>query len=246
MNSFLKQIIIAIVMIFFGGSLAFTQNCNTPPCYGLSCNCQTWSAWAERMVTYIPPAYPLCTLNVFYCYRQCLDNPECTEIYIKFIQAGVFCGQCNDFFYFLEIGDDWERARKIRYLYIQIFRSIVFKTWELFLDNTHSDFWPYCDQGTRKKYFNRTAKCLAFCYTQYPIDDPETRMLITAMNCTDDACCLRWIELCVDRNTGQTISNEYRESTFPVDCYDLNLPLTVCPPGLNVTITRCIDDCDQE
>ena len=89
------------------------------------------------------------------------------------------------------------------------------------------------------------ASCKAYCYTQYPITDPNIRLLITTIDCMEQYCCGRKREYCVDRATGQTRITEERIVGSQVPCDNYIPPLTQCSPGLNVTVTSCIDNCED-
>ncbi len=230
---------------------AYSNDCpQNPLCYGNSCNCQEWSPWEERMEPIDMGAYgfPQCTLWVWYCYRQCVEpgKEHCVEIKLQIAQAALpYCGQCDGFIEWLTQDDEWTQARRLRNVFNYFFRRIVLITWFRFLEGVQQEFWPYCDEGQpRRKFTYWMASCRGYCMTQYPIGQPNIRLLITLKDCTESYCCGREIELCVDRETGQTII-ETRRLNPPIECPTIRVPLSECPPGSNVISTYCIDNCED-
>lgn len=255
----MKKIIYLVVFILVNllvSNTHFTLYANecpqNPPCFGNSCGCERWSSWEERMEEIDLGAYgfPQCTLWVWYCYRQCLDTGKanCVEIKITTVQAKLpYCGQCEGFIQWLNEGDEWTKARRLRNIFNYFFRQIATRTWFRFLEDLSEEFWPYCGDPLtpRRKFTWWQASCRGYCFTQYPIGQPNVRLLITLKDCTDQYCCGREISFCVDRATGQTIMESRRISDQTVECPTTPIPLHECPPGNNVQSTSCIDNCED-
>lgn len=246
----LIKIIFIVTIGIMASNKANTNDCQTPQCFGNSCGCSNWSAWEERMEAFDmgPFGFPLCTLWVWYCYRQCLDpgKENCVEIFISAIQGRIpYCGECDGFIEWLTSGDEWVQARKGRNLLNYLFRQIVLRDWFKFLEDIPREAWPYCDELDRRKYTWWMASCRGYCYTQYPVGQPNVRLLITIKDCMESYCCGREIELCVDRETGETRMQINRIGGPPTDCSNMRVPLSECPPGTNVQSTWCIDNCED-
>ncbi|MEO0075914.1 MAG: hypothetical protein ABIK31_07445 [candidate division WOR-3 bacterium] len=228
--------------------------CQTQRCYGNSCDCNQWSNWEQRTIMMHYPDFPECSLMVTYCYRQCVDPANdtahtCVEIYIQNIQAvAPYCGDCSRFIQWLEEGNDIQKGRKARGVFIFFFRYIVFTDWYDFISDIEPEDYPYCDMPgeVRKKYHYRTAACIGYCKTQYPVGMPNVRLLIEPYECENQACCLRKIELCIDRVTGQTMSWETLQTIPTTYCEDVFVPIEVCKPGTNVTATKCKHNCTED
>ncbi len=233
----LMSIIIALITLY-----NTSADCpQTPACFGGSCECGDWGAWTERMEAFDMGSYgfPQCTLWVWYCYRQCRDSVQCTEIFISTIQAALpYCGQCEGFIEWLLQDDEWSRARRARNLLNYLFRQIVLRDWFRFLEDIGQENWPYCDEpySPRKKYTWWQAQCRGYCFTQYPTGQPNIRLLITLKDCTEPYCCGREITLCVDRATGETRMETNRVGGPPVECPSIRVPISDRVPMFNLLI----------
>ncbi len=249
----MKKLAIIIILFLCFNTIVFAQSseCNTPECYDNAekvCECNEWTIWEERdIVLTAAPDFPNCSLIVSYCFRQCLDRPECVELYIKDIRPTVpYCGECDLFWATFNTNDEWINARVLARIFTNFWRQIVYIKWEEFLNGLDPSEYPYCDDPNtpRLKIFAYMAKCVAYCKTQQPIGI-DAEWLVQPKECIDDFCCIKWIELCVDRTTGETVSNEYYETNPNVDCNGQRLDLTNCHPGFNITVTDCIDNCSN-
>ncbi|ROL57929.1 hypothetical protein D9V84_04215 [Bacteroidetes/Chlorobi group bacterium Naka2016] len=252
--------ILFIYLLFFSYSISLilipnilANDCpQNPICFGGSCDCSNWSSWEEKMEAIDMGQYgfPQCTLWVWYCYRQCMDpgKENCVEINITTIQAKIpYCGECEGFFNWLNSDDEWTIARRTRNVINYLFRTIVIRNWFRFLEDLPQEFWPYCDDpdSPRQKFIWWQANCRGYCFTQYPIGQPDVRFLITIKDCMEPYCCGREIDFCVDRATNQTIIETRRIGGPPTECPSVRIPLNECPPGQNVQSTSCIDNCED-
>ena len=256
-----KLILFCIILFPFVYTLnSQTNNCKTPECYNemiSPCSCYVYSDWAESYELVVLDKFPLCTLEVKVCYRQCLDGPngpeearKCVQMYVKGISILYNClPNCTDFIdYIFAEGDTYLQARRSRYIINHCIEAVAKIWFGEFVQDCLDDGISYgpCDDPTQTRYKVHAflGKCYAFCYTKKPIENPDVELLITPINCTNNYCCIRTIELCYDEATGQVRSTVSMTTTGDPPCYSAEIPsISNCPPGFETTVTGCIESC---
>jgi hypothetical protein len=160
------------------------------------------------------------------------------------------CGKCREFLDFINPGDPFVQALRLKNIFEVFWWQINMNNWNEFigsgipLENLKCD--PYGNWQDEMHYKVTTTQmtCLAYCYTQHPIGNPSIPLLITQVPCSETFCCVRTMGFCIDMYTGGTLWTETKESYPPTDCSHSTIPLKECPPGENVTVTPCFNNCE--
>jgi hypothetical protein len=214
---------------------------------GICNNCQNWSpatGYARTCACIVIPEYPTCSLCVRYCYRQCMDDARCVHFFWDYLTTS---GNCTDFINGCSCPDPETRYQFGRLIENEIWMAIAKLNFNTFKNGIPANTWPYCDQpeSTRYKVSGTFMSCRAYCFTQHPTTDPDVEMQITPLTCSGEFCCTRVMTFCVDRATGETITNEEWYSTPSTLCSGTPPSLNSCPAGENVAVSNCNNYCIQ-
>lgn len=247
-NLFLSLVILSVFAFFTQNSVVAQTGCTTPACYGNSCNCTSWSAWTIKTEYIIIPSFPTCSLAVDICYRQCLSDPTCVEMYMHEWSGFSLCGGCNDLVKYLQGISSWELARRLKSISNEIISTVALKWYNQFVTDLQAvGMEPnWCDeQDYRYKFSYYSGSCRAFCYTQFPTSDPTKALLVVPKDCAEEFCCQRKIIFCTNRDGSIYMTEELTAIPSTYQCQNYTYPLGLCEPGQNVIVSDCIDTCNE-
>jgi len=192
------------------------------------------------------PDFPLCTLTVVVCYRQCLDpNVYCVEHDICDLSVLNTCGTaCDPWITYMNNGQPLEVTRKWLHLKADIERFISYQWFDEFVRD-HPGLEIPCDAlHERVKVMMLQTSCTGVCLTQYPISEPDTKYKIKYISCSTDFCCQISEIFCLNPDGSVNYHREVNRNGAPV-CAGVIPPPTNCEPGENVTVYPCLDPCED-
>jgi len=192
------------------------------------------------------PDFPLCTLLVEVCYRQCVaPSALCVQNDICSISILNSCGTaCDPFLGYMNTGDGLEKSRKWMRLKVNIFRFVSREWFRIYHEENPNVLFP-CDlQHERLKITMFQTACATVCNTQFPYFDPSIKNYTEFKTCSDQFCCKIVESFCLNDDNTINQTETVTRGGAP-DCNGMELPLTVCVPGENVSILPCIDPCED-
>lgn len=232
-------------VLFFGYSNSFSYyfpDCSQqvfPQCY--DANCPGATAWWRGETTIEFPEWPGCVLHIEYCARQCNWTPHATQWSI----TGVWMdNSCLAFWNWIHNNGTELDPTKWRDTKLRMVRKIsldLFNSWYAQSPQEIKDMVK-CNTGYHTKSTYWEASCMKVCSVMQLINGQPVYSL-SQVACVDvDYCCGVEYKFCVN-DQGQTEITE-TATGHNATCYASPYPdPTGCPPGVDVEVTFCRDNC---
>jgi len=215
----MKFKIIFLILILGLISLLITKNLKAD-CYDNESNCNG-VPWTSRVLTYVYPAYPQCTISIGFKTRYCNGKWQFKYDYMHFLDPRNEGGVCTSLINWLwpqgwNNPPNWDRIRDI---FKSSYADLCLQLYKEMVDAAREG--GYLDQLDCNHPRTTFSQFVGTCWSQCSgfVDNPNGGyMIVKNVDCTVGVCCELKRSYCYDEINGVQVTIE----TIPGPSMDCN------------------------